>query len=59
VTWNLRLPAIINGPEKATELDQSIMTIEHAVRLIAVSNTADDVRTAIAPLRPASTYPHI
>jgi hypothetical protein len=56
VTWNLRLPEVINVPDKARELDDRIAIIEHAVQLIAASNTADDVRTAIAPLRPAPPY---
>ena len=56
VVWNLRLPETINGPEKAREVDDRIAAIEHAVRLIAVAKTADDVRVAIALLRSDKGY---
>ena len=46
-------------PEMARELDQSISEIERAVRLVGGAKTADDVRIAITPLRPATQYPQV
>src|SRR5262249_8383155 len=53
LVWNNRLAEAIDGPAKVRELDDSISAIEHAVHLIASAKTPDNVRAAIAALRPA------
>jgi hypothetical protein len=52
--WNNRNAETIHGPDKARELDDRISLIESVVRLVAAAKTADDVRAAIAPFRPAT-----
>src|SRR5215831_10211919 len=52
LVWNNRLAETMHGPDKARELDEGIAAIEHAVRLIGAARTADDVRAAIAALKP-------
>jgi hypothetical protein len=59
LVWHNRRAQPINPPDKVRELDESIATLEHALRLISAASTADDVRTATAPFRPATQYPHI
>jgi len=55
--WENRIAQTIDGPTRARELDERIAKIEHAVCLMKNAGTADDVRTAIGPLRPAELYP--
>jgi len=59
MVWKDRRAQSIDGPEMARELDQSISEIERAVRLLGGAKTADDVRIAITPLRPATQYPQV
>src|SRR5262249_30845738 len=54
--WNNRRAETIDGPDKMRELDDSITSIERAVRLIAEAKTSDNVRAAIAPLRSAPSF---
>jgi hypothetical protein len=59
LVWHNRRAQPINGPDKARELDERVAALDHAVRLIRAATTADDVRTAIGPFRPATQYPNI
>jgi hypothetical protein len=59
LVWRNRRAQPINGPDKARELDESIATLEQAVRLLSAAKTADDVCTAIVPYRSATQYPHV
>jgi hypothetical protein len=52
VVFNQSLAKVMNGPDKARELDSSIASIELSLAQMKTANTAEDVRTAIAPLRP-------
>jgi hypothetical protein len=59
LVWEHRLARTMDGPKKARELDDSIGALEDAVRLMATAKTAEDVRTAIGPLRPATQHPYV
>jgi len=59
LTWHNRRAQPIDGSEKARELDESIAALEHAVGLISAAKTADEVRAAIVPFGPATSYPHV
>jgi hypothetical protein len=59
LVWDNRLARTMDGPEKARELDESIGALEHSVRLIGAAKTAENVRTAIGPFRPATQHPYV
>lgn len=42
---------VINGPDKARQLDAGIVALESCLPLMETAKTADDVRAAIRPLR--------
>jgi len=50
---------VINGADKARELDDDIAAIERCIELIGSSKTPSDVRAAIGSFRPETQYPHI
>jgi hypothetical protein len=50
------LPQVMNGADKARELDESIHALERSIALMGTAKTADDVRNAIGPFLPAAPY---
>ena len=54
LVWNNRRAETIDGAERARELDEGIVVLEQSVQVIGTAATADDVRAAIAPFRPAT-----
>jgi hypothetical protein len=57
VEFNLGITSVINGPDKARELDASIAAMQRSNALMKEARTAGDVRAALAPLRPAQQEP--
>src|SRR5204863_7975847 len=57
MVWENRIAQAIDGPARAHQIDSSIAAVERAIGLLKTATTAEDVRAAIAPLRPAETYP--
>jgi len=54
LVWHNRRAQAIDGPGKARQLDESIATLELAVRLIGSATTSDDVLSAIGSFRQAT-----
>jgi len=57
MVWENRIAQAMDGPARARQLDDNIAAIERAIGLMKTATKADDVRVAIAPLRPAELYP--
>jgi len=55
VVFNEGPTRVINGPDKARDLDGNIAAIQYCIALMETARTADDVRAAIRSLRPATT----
>jgi hypothetical protein len=53
VAVNQGLTRVINGPDKARDLDGGIAAIECCIGLMEAAKSANDVRAAIASFRPA------
>jgi hypothetical protein len=47
VVFNQGLTQVINGPDKARDLDHSVAAIECCIALLATAQTAGDVRGAM------------
>lgn len=57
MVWENRVAQALDGADRASQLDANIAIIECAVGLMKAATTAEDVRAAIAPLRPAEHFP--
>jgi hypothetical protein len=55
VVFNDGPTRVINGPDKARELDGNIAAIQCSIALMETAKTADDVRAAIRSLQPATS----
>jgi hypothetical protein len=55
VVFNNGLTRVMNGGDRARDLDDNIAAIERCIALMGTVQTPDEVRAAIGSLRPATS----